>query len=241
MKFCTRCGSRMADRERCHACGAPAYLTPRRVPIAEYPPAGDLPSFSFAYRVALLGLVERQHKVSVPFSYINGTLRGISTFQDGSHPVRTKLWSQTDDPLRGTCDPIVGRKLSPSVRSVVALKLGSGIERSFVLSQIRPHAKAGDRVTLIFPAPIERAINPIYDYAAIAAVNYAASDYTWTTTHPQIHAARLRLPEEQTEVFGDSLASFLDGLGRRCLRLFGQRSERPHQYRAHIRRADITR
>ena len=223
MKFCMCCGSRTKDRESCRTCGAVEYTAAYRLPVVEYPPVGNLPTLTFTYTVAFLGLIERERSVSVPFSYINGTLLEVRTHEDPAHQVHTQLWSQHDDPLSGPRDPIVGRKSQPSIRNIVRLKLESGVERSFVLTQARLRAKASSQITLIFPTPIERAMNPIYDYAAIAAVNQAANDYTWSTTHPQIHAIRLRLAEEQSESFADSLASYLDGLCRRCLRLFKQR------------------
>jgi hypothetical protein len=216
----------MTDRELCRVCGARAFVAAHRSPVAEYPPAGGLPTFTFTYSIPFLGFIERERNVGVPFSYINGTLLEIRTYEEPAHPVPTQLWCQHDDPLSGPRGPIVGRKSLPSIRNILRLKLGSGIERSFVLTQVRVRAKAGGRITLIFPTPIARALNPVYDYAAIGAVDYAANDYTWSTTHAEIHAIRLRLPEDQSERFADSLASYLDGLCRRCLRLFG----------AHVRR-----
>jgi|GEM_PF-3339500 len=221
MNFCTRCGSRMAGEEICRVCGARPYRGGRRVPAAEYPPAGDLPQFTFRYNVALLGLVERERQVSVPFSYINGSLLDVRTHEDAAHAVHMKLWQQQDDPGSGPRGPIVGRESQPSIRNIVRLRLGSGAERSFVVTQVRLRARAGSRLTLIFPVSIERAINPVYDYAAIAAVDYVTNDFTWSTTHPEIHAIRSRLSEDQTGRFGESLASYLNGLCRRCLRLFG--------------------
>jgi hypothetical protein len=53
------------------------------------------------------------------------------------------------------------------------------------------------------------ALNPLYDHAAIAAVDCAANSYTWSTTHPEIHAIRSQLPEGQDDAFTDSLASYL--------------------------------
>jgi hypothetical protein len=225
MNFCTRCGSRMAGLEICRVCGARPYRTERRTPAAEYPPAGDLPEFTFRYNVALLGLVERERQVSVPFSYINGSLLDVRTHEDAAHTVHMKLWEQQDDPRSDPRGPIVGRESQPSIRNIVRLRLGSGAERSFVLTQARLRVTAGSRVTLIFPVSIERAVNPIYDYAAIAAVEYAANHFTWSTTHPEIHAIRSRLPEDQAERFGESLASYLNGLCRHCLRLFGRHGQ----------------
>jgi integrase-like protein len=69
MKFCTRCGSRTTDREICHVCGAIAYRAASPSPVAEYPPAGDLPTFTFTYSIAFLGLIERERNVRVLFSY----------------------------------------------------------------------------------------------------------------------------------------------------------------------------
>lgn len=222
MNFCTRCGSRMAGPEICRVCGArPFRAEPSCSPAVEYPPAGDLPEFTFRYNIALLGLVERERQVSVPFSYINGLLVDVRTHEDPVHEVHMKLWQQQDDPKSGPRGPIVGRESQPSIRNIVRLRLGSGAERSFVLTQVRLRATAGSRVTLIFPVSIARAVNPVYDYAAIAAVEYAANHFTWTTTHPEIYAIRSRLPEGQAEPFGESLANYLNGVCRRCLRLFG--------------------
>lgn len=226
MKFCTRCGSRMNDRELCRVCGAVGYRPAHRLPVAEYPPAGDLPTFR--YNIPLFALMERERKVSVPLSYINGTLLEVRSYEDAAHPVHTQLWFQHDNPLSGPCDPIIDKESQPSIRSIVRLKLGSGVERSFVLTQVRLRAKAGNRITLIFPTPLERALNPVYDYAAIAAVDYVPNDYTWSTSHPEIHAIRMRLTEDQSERFADSLASYLNGLCRRCLRLFATSRTAPH-------------
>ncbi len=241
MKFCTRCGSRMNDREICGACGAVGYRPAHRLPVAEYPPAGDLPTFTFTYSIPLLALIERERKVSVPFSYIDGTLLEVRSYEDAAHPVHTQLWFQHDNPLSGPCDPIIDKESQPSIRSIVRLKLGSGVERSFVLTQVRLRAKVGSRITGIFPAPIERALNPVYDYAAIAAVDYLANDYTWSTTHPEIHTIRTRLPEDQSESFADSLASYLDGLCRRCLRLFGQPRGQHRTYQVGAGHGDLIR
>jgi hypothetical protein len=229
------------DREICGTCGGVGYKPAHRLPVAEYPPVGDLPTFTSTYKIPLVGLIERQQKVSVPFSYINGTLLEVRSYEDAAHPVHTQLWSQHDDPLSGPRDPIVGKESQPSIRSIVRLMLGSGIERSFVLPQVRLRAKAGNRITLIFPTPVERALNPVYDYAAIAAVDYLANDYTWSTTHPEIHTIRTRLPEDQSESFADSLATYLDGLCRRCLRLFGQRRGQHHTYQVGAGHGDLMR
>jgi hypothetical protein len=223
-------------------CGARAFVASHRSPVAEYPAAGGLPTFIFTYNIAFFGLIERDRKVSVPFSYINGTLLEVRSHEDAAHPVYTQLWSQRDDPHLGPHDPIVGRESLPSIRNIVRLKLGSGVERSFVLTQVRIRARAGSRITLIFPTPIERAMNPLYDHAAIAAVDYAANDYTWSTTHPEIHAIRLRLPEDRSERFADSLASYLNGLCRRCLRLFGaHRRQEQRWYRVGAEQAELMR
>jgi hypothetical protein len=96
-----------------------------------------------------------------------------------------------------------------------------------VLTQIRPLARAGNRIGLIFPASVARALSPLYDHGAIAAVDYTANSYTWSTTHPEIHAIRARLPEDQNDAFTDSLASYLNGLCRRCLRLFKRHNGQP--------------
>ena len=219
MKFCTRCGSKMIDQQICSFCGAPAFRPASR-PAAEYPPAGELRSFTFKYEVHLLGLIERQRSLSVPFSYVKGTLLEIRTHQDAAHSAHIKIWSEKDDPRLGPCDPIVGKETQPIIRSIVRLRLGSGVERSFVLSQVRPQARRGNSIGLIFPAPFVRALNPHYDHTAIAAVDYAANSYTWSTTHPEIRAIRSQLPEDQDDAFADSLASYLNGLCRHCLRLF---------------------
>jgi hypothetical protein len=221
MKFCTRCGSRIIDQQICGFCGSPAFR-PASPPAVEYPAAGELRTFTFKYGVHLLGLIERQRSLSVPFSYVNGTLLEIRSHQDPAHSVHIKIWSEKDAPRLGPCDPIVGKETQPIIRSIVRLRLGSGVERSLVLSQVRPQARRGNSIGLIFPAPVVRALNPLYDHAAIAAVDYAANSYTWSTTHPEIHAIRSRLPEDQDNAFTDSLASYLNGLCRRCLRLFGE-------------------
>jgi hypothetical protein len=223
MKFCTRCGSRRNDRAVCSGCGAVAYGATHCLPVAEYPPGGDLPTFTFTYNIPFLGLIEREREVSVPFSCISGTLLEIRRYEDASHPVHVQLWSQRDDPLLGPRDAIVGQESRSSIRNIIQLKLASGIERSFVLTQVRLRSNAGTYITLIFPTPFERAINPVYDYAAIAAADCITNDYVWSTTHPEIHALRPRLPEDHSERFADTLASYLNGLCRLCLRRFGQR------------------
>jgi hypothetical protein len=165
----------------------------------------------------------------------------VRTHEDATHSVQTQLWSQQDDPKVGPRDPIVGRESQPSIKSIVRLRLGSGPERSFVLTQVRLRARPGNRVTLIFPVSSERALSSAYDYAAIAAVNYAANDYTWSTTHPEIHASRSRLPADQAESFADSLASYLDGLCRRCLRLFAAYRSEHRRGRARARHLELAR
>ena len=232
MTYCTRCGVVRDERNRCQACGALPYRsTDLRVPT-EYPPSGDLPPFVFAhYQPTMLGLFERERRTHVAFSYITATLLEIRTAYDRNQAVFIQLWSQGDDPKVGVCGPIVGSERQPSIRNIVRVRLGSGAERSFLLTQVKLRANRGDRVTLIFPVPIERAANPVYDYAAIAAVNHVTNGHTWSTTHPLIHAIRCQLPEDQMEPFTDSLGNFLDGLCRRCLRLFAQQShcrQRPH-------------
>jgi len=219
MKFCTRCGSKMINQQICRFCQAPAFRAASE-PIVEYPAAGDLRSFHFSYTVYLFGFACRERSLWVPFSYINGTLLEIRTSQDAGHSVPIKFWSAKDDPLSGSCDPIVGKEIQPTTRSGVRLRLGSGVERSFLLSQVRPHSKRGNKVGLIFPAPIVRALNPVYDHAAIAAVDYTANSSTWSTTHPEIHAIRSQLPDDQDDAFTNSLANYLNGLCRQCLRLF---------------------
>jgi hypothetical protein len=220
MKFCTRCGSRMNDRVVCSACGALAYRTAHRLSVAEYPPGGNLPTFTFTHNIPFFGLIERGREVSVPFSYISGTLLEIRRYEDTAHPVQVQLWSQEDDPPLGSRDPIVGRESQPSIRNIVHLKLTSGVERSSVLTHVGLRAEFGSRITLVFPTPFERATNPVYDCAAIAAVDCTANDYVWSTAHPEIYALRMRLPEDHSERFADALASYLNGLCRLCLRRF---------------------
>ncbi len=241
MRFCTRCGSQLFNATGCRACGAPAYRVTHHFPVAEYVPAGNLPVFEFVYNVPLLSLIERQRQVRVPFSYINATLLEVRTHKDAAHSVHTQVWSQPDDPKLGPGDPIVGRESQPSIRSILRLRMGSGAERSFVLAQVPLRARPGSRVTLIFPVSIERALNPVYDYAAVAAVNYAANDYTWSTTHPEIHALRSRLTAEEREPFADSLASYRDGLCRRCLRLFAAYRGEDRRGRARARHLELAR
>jgi hypothetical protein len=212
MKFCTRCGSRMINQGICGVCGRPGYRATLEAPAAEYAPAGNLPAFNYVYRVPLPGPLERERRVVVPFSYINGILLELRSYEDAAHPVRFRVWSQPDDPRSGPRDPIVGRRSQPSIRTIVRLRLGSGAERSFVLSQAKLRSRPESRITLIFPAPIERAAHPLYDYAAIAAVDHAARDFAWSTAHPEIDALRSRLPKKQIEPFGDALASCLNGL-----------------------------
>jgi len=238
MRFCTRCGSWIIDQQICGSCGSPAFRPASR-PAVEYPAAGDLRPFTFKYRVRLLGLIERQRSLNVPFSYVNGTLLEIRTHQDAAYSAYIKIWSEKDDPRLGPCDPIIGKETQPIIRSIVRLRLGSGVERSFVLSQVRPQARRGNSIGLIFPASVVRALNPLYDHAAIAAVDYAANSYTWSTTHPEIHAIRSQLPEDQDDAFTDSFASYLNGLCRRCLRLFKRHDRRDHgRYRVAARQAE---
>jgi hypothetical protein len=138
MKFCTRCGSRLVDRESCPSCGRRRYAAPDSARTAEHPPAGDLPAFVFAYTErTLLSLVERKREVHVPFSYISGTVIDIQMHENTSHPLRIGAWSQEDDPATGPQSPIVGHKWQPTRNSVIRLKLGSGAERSFLLRQVR--------------------------------------------------------------------------------------------------------
>jgi hypothetical protein len=209
----------MSDQQIWCSCRSPAFRA-ASLPAVEYSAAGDLRSFNFTYTVSLLGLVERERSLSVPFSYVNGTFLEIRASQDAAHSVYIKVWSEKDDPWLGPCDPIVGKETQTAIRSSVRLRLGSSVERSFVLSQVRPQANRGNRIGMIFPAPVERALNPLYDHAAIAAVDYAENNYAWSTTHLEIHAIRLRSPDDQDNTFTDSLASYLNGLCRRCLRLF---------------------
>ena len=220
MNFCTRCGSRLVDRESCLRCGARRYSARRSAPIEEQPPAGDFPPFVFGYTErTLLNLVERQRQVRVPFSYISGTVSDIQTHEDTSHPLRMGVWSQEDEPAVGPRSPIVGHEWQPFRHHVIRLKLGSGAERSFVLRQVRFAARAGDRITLIFPVVVARALNAIYDYAAIGAVNYRTGEQRWSTAHAEIHHLRDHLPSSESKRFLGGVANHLDGLCRRCLRL----------------------
>jgi hypothetical protein len=242
MNFCTRCGSRLNAREVCRVCSAVAYKAAHRLPVTEYPPAGHLPSFRFSYKAALLGLFERERFLTISFSYVNGALLKIRTYKDQEPAVHLEIWSQKDDPRLATSDPITGKQSQPPIRNIVRLKLGSGAERSFVLSQVRPQVKAANRVGLIFPAPVERAFSPTDDYAAIALVDYAANDCTWSTIHPDIHAIRSQLAETQDACFTDSLAIFLNGLCRRCLRLFRGRGRHAQpRHRVGVGQAELMR
>jgi hypothetical protein len=90
MKFRTLCGSRMIDRQICGFCASPAFRAATR-PAVEYPAAADLRSFTFIHRVSLLGLVQRERSLSVPFSYVNGTLLEIRTYQDAASSVHIKV------------------------------------------------------------------------------------------------------------------------------------------------------
>ncbi len=241
MKFCTRCGSRMLDQGVCRVCGRPGYRATLEPPAAEYAPAGDLPPFNYVYRAPLLGPLERERRVVVPFSYINGILLDARTYEDAASPICFRVWSQRDDPRSGPRGPIVGRESQPSIRTIVRLRLGSGAERSLVLSQAKLRTRPESRITLIFPAPSERALNPLYDYAALAAVDHAARDFAWSTAHPEIHARRSRLPEDQIEPFGDALANHLNGLCRRCLRLFAQYRKPERRYRLAAAHQELSR
>jgi len=221
MSFCTRCGSHLVDRETCLGCGARRYSALRPAPTEEHPPAGDLPAFVFAYAErTFLNLVERQRQVRVPFTYMSGTVIDIHTHEDTSHPLKIGVWSQEDDPATGPRSPIVGHEWQPSRHNMIRLKLGSGAERSFVLRQVRFAARAGDRITLIFPVAATRMLNPIYDYAAIGAVNYKTGDERWSTAHAEIHQVRDQIPSSESKRFLAGVANHLDGLCRRCLRLF---------------------
>jgi hypothetical protein len=145
MSFCTRCGLRLVDRERCPRCGAGRDAALDSARTAEHPPAGDLPAFVFAYTErTLLSLVERKREVRVSFSYISGTVIDIQTHEDTSHPLRIGAWSQEDDPATGPQSPIVGHKWQPTRNNVIRLKLGSGIERSFALRQDRQERRRAD-------------------------------------------------------------------------------------------------
>lgn len=221
MTYCTRCGSRLVDRESCPRYGARRYSALRSAPTEEHPPAGDLPPFVFGYTErTLLNLVERQRQAQVSFSYISGTLIDIQTHEDTGRPLRMGVWSQEDEPAIGLRSPIVGHGWQPFRHHVIRLKLGSGAERSFVLRQVRFAARAGDRITLIFPVAATRMLNPIYDYAAIGAVNYRTGDERWSTAHAEIHQVRDQIPSSESKRFLAGVANHLDGLCRRCLRLF---------------------
>ena len=129
------------------------------------------------------------------------------------------LWSQPDDPIKGPQVPIIVRERQPRIRTVVGLKLGSGAERSIVLAQVKFAPARGSRITLIFPVVAVRALNPIYDYAALAAVNYDTGEQAWSTAHPEVHRLWESAPAQQSKRFGDALANHLEGLCRRYLRL----------------------
>jgi len=220
MTYCTRCGSRLVDRESCPSCGVRRYAALNSTPTAEYPAAGDFPAFVFTYAErTLLNLVERQRQVRVPFSYISGTVIGVQTHEDTGHLARMGIWSQEDEPSIGLRSPIVGHEWQPFRHHAIRLKLGSGAERSFVLRQVRFAARAGDRITLIFPVAATRMLNPIYDYAAIGAVNYRTGDERWSTVHAEIHQVRDQIPSSESKRFLGGVANHLDGLCRRCLRL----------------------
>lgn len=105
MKFCTRCGSRMIDQLNCRVCGQLGYKAALQASGAEYASAGALPPFNYVYRAPLLGPLERERRVVVPFSYINGILLEVRTHEDAAHPIHFKLWSQRDDPCSGPRDP----------------------------------------------------------------------------------------------------------------------------------------
>jgi hypothetical protein len=187
---------------------------------AEHPPAADLPAFVFAHTErTLLSLFERRREVRVSFSYISGTVIDIQTREDTSPPLRIGAWSQEDDPATGRQSPIVGNKWQPTRNNLLRLKLGSGADRSFMLRQVRFAARAGHRITLIFPVVVARALNPIYDYAAIGAVNYATNDQRWSTAHAKIHHVWDQFPSSESKRFSDGVANHLDGLCRPCLRL----------------------
>jgi hypothetical protein len=155
----------------------------------------------------------------VSFSYISGTVIDIQTHEDTSHALRIGAWLQEDDPASGPQSPIIAHKWQPTRNNVMRLRLGSGIERSFALRQVRFTARAGHRITLIFPVVAARALNPIYDYAAIGAVNYATNDQRWSTAHAEIHQVWDQIPSSESNRFSDGVANHLDGLCRRCLRL----------------------
>jgi hypothetical protein len=219
MKFCIRCGSSTGDGQIFGVCRAPADEAAHPAPAGEYAPAGNLPAFHYTYSVLVLGLLKRERQVAVPFSYINGTLMEVRSYADAARPVHLKLWAERNDPRSGSRGPIVSRESMPSVKSIGRLRLGSGAELSFVLAQAALRAQPGSRITLIFPVAIERALDPVCDHDAIAAVYHAVHDFTWSTANPEIYAIRSRLPGDQVEAFGNSLASYLNGLCRRCLRL----------------------
>src|SRR5260370_9613849 len=130
MRFSRRGVSGVNERKIGGTCGGVGYKPAHRLPVAEYPPVGDLPTFTSTYKIPLVGLIERQQKVSVPFGYINGTLLEVRSYEDAAHPVHTQLWSQHDDPLSAPCDPIVGKASQPSIRSIVPLLLAIGTGRA---------------------------------------------------------------------------------------------------------------
>ena len=74
------------------------------------------------------------------------------------HPLRIRAWSREDDPATGPQPPIVAHKWQPTRNNLLRLKLRSGAERSYMLRRVRFAARAGHRITLIFPVVEARSI-----------------------------------------------------------------------------------
>ena len=220
MNFCTRCSSRLVDRESRLRCGARRHSAWRSAPTKEHPPAAGLLAFIFANSDrTLLNLVERRREVRVPLSCVSAIVIEVQTHEDTSHPLKIGGWSQDDEYATGPQSPIVGHKWEPTRKNLFHLKLGSGAGRSFVLRQIRFAAHAGHRIMLIFPVIAARALDPIYDYAAIGADNYATNDQRWSTVRAEMRHALGQLSSSESKRLTHGVANHLDGLCRRCLRL----------------------
>ncbi len=233
MSFCTKCGSRLVEASARHACPAKTFSEPCFGAVPEHALSGDLPPLIFAYsEPAFFRLTDRRRELQLFFSYISGVAVSVRRYEDALNQVSMTLWSQPDDPIKGPQVPIIVRERQPRIRTVVGLKLGSGAERSIVLAQVKFAPAPGSRITLIFPVVAARALNPIYDYAALAAVNYETGEQTWSTAHPEVHQLWESLPTQQSRRFGGALANHLEGLCRRCFRLLN-----PHKGRTWIQNA----
>jgi len=220
MSFCTKCGSRLVGASARHACPAKTFLEPYFGAVPEHAPSGDLPPLIFAYsEPAFFRLTDRRRELQLFFSYISGVAVSVRRYEDALNQVSMTLWSQPDDPIKGPQVPIIVRERQPRISTVVGLKLGSGAERSIVLAQVKFAPARGSRIMLIFPVVAARALNPIYDYAALAAVNYDTGEQAWSTVHPEVRRLWESVPAQQTKRFGDAFANHLAGLCRRCLRL----------------------